>query len=116
MFNCTCENVDVGSYSNQIWVHAPAHMPKSNGYCLDACVAEEVMGLWMLGIKTTGCCCGHGKLPPYIGVEFEEIPKMKKMGYQVRYNHNRPGDEDSFIPMGKEHPLAIIRNLKQKVV
>ncbi|MEZ2446078.1 hypothetical protein AB6805_30390 [Chitinophaga sp. RCC_12] len=78
-------------------------MPKENGYCLDQCIAEEVMLLWQLGITTTGCCCGHGSAPPFIGVADEDIPRMKAMGYQVRFNPSRPGDEDGFTPMGTEY-------------
>jgi hypothetical protein len=88
-------------------------MPKINGYCLDRCIAEEVMALWTLGITTTGCCCGHGKVPPYIGVIDEDIGRMKGMGYVVKPNHNpgRESDQDSFYPMGARHLLTIINNL-----
>lgn len=111
-FKCECKDVEIGSYDNQIWVHAPAHMPKDMGYSLDACVAEEVMALWMLGITTTGCCCGHGKVYPYIGVSFEDIPRMKELGYTVQPNLSRPNgqnDEDSFVPMGKEYAQNLNR-------
>ena len=100
---CRCNNVQMGSYGNQLWVHPPAHMPKDNGYCLDRCIAEEVMQLWMKGIITTGCCCGHGKVAPFIGVATEDIPKMKEMGYQVAPNSCRTGGEDSFTPTGHNH-------------
>ena len=98
--NCSCNDVEVGSYTNQIWVHPPAHMPKSNGYCLDLCIAEEVMGLWMKDITTTGCCCGHNKQSGFIGVIDIDIPKMKLLGYQVARNTCRPNDHDSFYPRG----------------
>lgn len=97
---CRCYNIEMGSYGNQIWVHAPDHMPKENGYCLDRCVAEEVMQLWMKGITTTGCCCGHQTEHAYIGVIDPDIPKMKEMGYKVAPNKSRPGAEDSFYPQG----------------
>lgn len=93
----------MGSYGNQIWVHAPAHMPKSNGYCLDRCVAEEVMQLWLLGITTTGCCCGHGKADPYIGVVDDDIGTMRMMDYENCPNASRPGAEDSFYPTGRKN-------------
>lgn len=86
-------------------------MAKDNGYCLDRCIAEEVMMLWILGITTTGCCCGHGKVPPYIGVIDSDIPRMKAYGYSVSFNHMRPDDEDSFTPMGAEHAMSKI-NIK----
>lgn len=109
MFKCTCNNIEVGTYDNQIFVHAPAHMPKNNGYCLDRCISEEVMILWQLGITTTGCCCGHGKVPPFIGVTDKDISIMKGWGYQVQKNDSRSSAEDSFRPMGKEYALSILQ-------
>lgn len=73
--------------------------------CFDACLAKELFLLWDKGIETTGCCCGkHSNCKPdmsYIGVENKYISKMKKLGYKVRFNSCRPGDEDSFIPKTK---------------
>jgi hypothetical protein len=97
---CRCESVQIGSYGNQLWVHPPSHMPKDNGYCLDRCIAEEVMQLWMKKITTTGCCCGHGKVAAFIGVIDSDIPKMKELGYKVAPNEGRAKDEDSFYAKG----------------
>lgn len=107
MHKCTCDNVGFGTYANTIHVHAPAHMPKDNGYILDRCIAEEVMILWILGITTTGCCCGHQIQDGYIGVIDDDIPRMKQWGYTVHPNSVRPGAEDSFNPMGKDHVQRI---------
>lgn len=65
---------------------------------IDKCLLPEIISLWEMGIKTTGCCCGHGKQPPFIGVIEADIQKMKDLGYKVQFNSCRPGDEDSFIP------------------
>ena len=27
---------------------------------IDKCLLHEITHLWEIGIKTTGCCCGHG--------------------------------------------------------
>lgn len=80
-------------------------MPKDNGYCLDRCIAEEVMQLWMKGIVTTGSCCGHNKVPGYIGVDEKDIDKMKELGYVVLPNSLDASREDSFVP----------KSIKQKV-
>lgn len=66
--------------------------------CIDKCLLPEILTLWEMGIKTTGCCCGHGKGKPFIGVDFDDIQKMKDLGYEVFHNECRPNDEDSFIP------------------
>lgn len=104
---CGCINVEIGSYDNQVMItDLPPHMAKykakdggdPNSICIDACLEKEIRSLWTSGITTTGCCCGHNKAEPYIGVIFSDIPKMKALGYTVKYNNCRPYDEDSFIP------------------
>lgn len=65
---------------------------------IDKCLLPEILQLWEMGIKTTGCCCGHGKIEPFIGVDFDDIQKMKDLGYKVYHNECRPDDEDSFVP------------------
>lgn len=95
-----CEHAEMGSYTGQVQLIAPPHMKRKDGkgICIDICLALEVSRLWMKGITTTGCCCGHGYQPPYIGVTDRDIPAMKEMGYSVAHNPHRPDSEDSFIP------------------
>jgi hypothetical protein len=66
---------------------------------IDKCLLPEILKLWEMGIKTTGCCCGHGRAVPFIGVTFDDIDKMKALGYIVWHNSCRPNDEDSFIAL-----------------
>ena len=93
---CNCNNIEIGSYDRQIWLHAPNHIPKENGYCIDLCIAQEITYLWMQGIKTHGCCCGHNKINGFIGVEEEFISKMKELGYDE--TNNQYGDSGYFKP------------------
>jgi hypothetical protein len=102
---CNCKNIKIGSYENQIVLTMPKKLVKERNvtrpiHGIDTCLSEEIKNLWNEGILTTGCCCGHNikGVIPYIGVEFEDIPKMKKLGYKVKFNNLRPNDEDSFIP------------------
>lgn len=76
----------------------PAAPKFSKTVCIDKCLLPEVLRLWEMGIKTTGCCCGHDRQPPFIGVLPEYIETMKALGYAVLPNSCRPGDEDSFVP------------------
>lgn len=77
----------------------PDRKPFSKMIAVDKCLLPEILSLWEMGIKTTGCCCGHGRHDKaFIGVKSEYIPRMKKLGYCVFENRCRPGDEDSFIP------------------
>ena len=73
---------------------------------VDACLADEIEFLWRKGIRTAGCCCGHGIWLGFIEVFEEDIPKMEQMGY-VHYIY---GDEfggverkDAFIPKSYGH-------------
>ena len=86
-------------YTNQVVLDFPYGVTRKQ-VCVDRCLADEVQGLWDLGIVTTGCCCGHHDWYEmrYIGVRDEHIPAMKALGYAVQYNPMRPGDEDSFVP------------------
>lgn len=81
--------------------NAPGRKIKKN-ISIDPCLINEVKSLWSKGIRTTGCCCGHGKKHiGYIGVVEEDIPKMKKLGYEKRINELDLNREDSFIPKTK---------------
>lgn len=97
---CRCVRVDIQAYQGQVQLARPTHMPDATRptICVDGCLAVEITALWREGIVTTGCCCGHGKGRPFIGVAFADIPRMKAWGYQVQDNPCRPGDEDSFWP------------------
>ncbi|KZC97193.1 hypothetical protein [Thalassospira xiamenensis] len=106
---CDCpKHVRVGTYENQVTFDVPAHMAEyrarriaaglSGLICIDRCLVDEVLALWMAGIRTNGSCCGHNHVPPIISVFPEYIPAMKAMGYQVQFNPSRPYAEDGFIP------------------
>ena len=78
---------------------------------IDKCLLPEILQLWEQGIKTTGCCCGHGNTNmAYIGVIFEDINRMKSMGYTVALNPCRPNDEDSFYPKTVLNYKGVIHN------
>lgn len=91
---CKCVNVEVGSYANQIELPAPKHLiewaEKVNfslggsrkTVCVDRCLEREIKSLWAMGIITTGCCCGHGRVTPYIGVIEKDSKRMIALGYK----------------------------------
>lgn len=96
---CNCIGIEIGSYGNQVELQRPAHMPNgSETICIDKCLKEEIIYLWSLGITTTGCCCGHNKISPYIGVDDKDIKTMKELGYDVHPNNLYPERHDSFTP------------------
>ena len=69
---------------------------KNDGISVDDCLADEIEGLWGVGVRTTGCCCGHGKTSGSIGVEKVDIPTMIKLGYKPLN-----GKVDMFSPKSK---------------
>lgn len=75
---------------------------------VDACLANEILELWSKGIRTTGCCCGHGSedVMSFISVLDEDIEKMEKLGYQhrlVKYIDSDNFRNDFFIPKSTKH-------------
>lgn len=105
-----CKDVEYGTYNCSYVIKLPykckfewedSYALKEKYVSIDKCLLTEIISLWENGIKTTGCCCGHGKNEPFIGVLPEYIPTMKQLGYQVQNNPCRPNDKDSFIPKTK---------------
>lgn len=100
-----CADIGLGTYNCSYNIMPPFRCGFGNEFkyvAVDKCLIKEIIDLWEQGIRTTGCCCGHGEKEfAYIGVVFEDIPKMKQLGYEVFFNKERPNDEDSFIPKTK---------------
>lgn len=38
-------------------------------FAIDACIVDAVKALWAAGIRTIGCCCGHGSKHAVISFE-----------------------------------------------
>lgn len=94
-----CEEIEIGTYACCYSIKLPWDVKEGMQYAsVDKCLLPEVISLWEQGIKTTGCCCGHGKKIPYIGVRPEFIKQMISLGYDVQFNPCRPGDNDTFFP------------------
>lgn len=73
---------------------------------IDECIADEIEDLWSKGIKTTGCCCGHGFALGFIEVTDNCIEDMEKLGYvHYIYPNNCGGVErkDAFVPKTYGH-------------
>lgn len=94
-----CKDIEFGTGDCAYNIHLPWLVDgKAKMVNIDKCLLPEIIHLWELGIKTTGCCCGHGKEEPFIGVAFEDIDRMLELGYKVCPNKYRPRDRDSFYP------------------
>ena len=103
-----CEDVEFGTYKCTYDIYLPWKVKfkweseeerKPKCVSIDKCLLPEILKLWELGIKTTGCCCGHGDPDKaFIGVKEEYIEQMINMGYEVYYNSCRLDTRDSFVP------------------
>ncbi len=75
-----CVNSFVQEYQCQVLL--------TNKICCDRCLADEILKLNNIGIKTIGSCCGrHVNTPAdanaYIQVENGYVGKMVELGYEI---------------------------------
>ena len=57
------------------------------GVSLDRCLANQIISLWNAGIKTYGCCCGHGENAGWINVAPEDFEKAIELGWKEHDLH-----------------------------
>ena len=73
----------VKTYANQVL------MPiKGKVRCIDYCIHKIVAALNAGNVITTDCCCGHGKMPGYIGLEDGRILAIFANRDEARMNDN----------------------------
>ena len=70
-----CRNVGFGTYD--------CYEATKYGVDVDSCLVGEINRLNNQGIKTIGCCCGHGLRGGYIQVTPTDVDKMLEMGYEA---------------------------------
>ena len=86
---CNCVNIKAQTYDNATAINKP--FGRGNVVSIDNCILGEIKSLWSKGIKTTGCCCGHNYLLPFIGVEQEHYNTMRSLGYhEIKDNQFTP--------------------------
>lgn len=86
-----CKNVPFGSYCYY------EKIPELD-ICVDKCLVEEIKSLNHQGIKTIGCCCGHGKLDAYIQVSKNSVKQMYELGYIKKPLNKHGNGKWCFIP------------------
>lgn len=64
----------------------------------DKCLASEIRMLNDMGIRTIGCCCGHGTDTGYIQVDPRYIGDMKRIGYVEREPDVHGNGRWCFVP------------------
>ena len=65
------------------------------GISMDRCLAGQIIDLWEAGIRTYGCCCGHGKYKGWINTGPEDFEKAIALGYKHYIYENAPDRKDT---------------------
>lgn len=65
---------------------------------VDGCLVGEINRLNNEGVKTIGCCCGHGRRQGYIQVAPDSVAEMLKREYQQIEVDNYGNGEWCFKP------------------
>lgn len=94
---CNCTTTKIGDYSGTVCLKPPNWSSK-DVVAIDACIVDEILSLWSLGVITLGSCCGHNQLDGMINVSDESIGKMLELGYETYPNpvHSLYGKEYTF--------------------
>ena len=71
-----------GSHEHTVAVKTPTWLYETKTeVMIDRCVVDEIKNLWSLGIRTYGCCCGHGEHVAMVNVHPDDAQKMLEMDY-----------------------------------
>lgn len=62
--------------------------PRENSVLVDSCIAYEIQQLNDMGVKTLGCCCGHGNALPQCLIDATSISKCINLGYKIQEYSN----------------------------
>ena len=75
MAGCNCQSYnkpewggDAGEVPIRCDVDPLVPIDKRRVICVDACIVDQIKALWAKGIETGGCCCGHNKDDPNVGL------------------------------------------------
>jgi len=65
------------------------------GISVDRCMAGQIISLWKAGIRTYGCCCGHGEYDGWINVAREDFTKAMELGWKQYHYEDEPDRKDT---------------------
>ena len=74
---------------------------------VDRCLVPELQSLWLRGISTAGCCCGHFEKPGFVQVFPEHEGAMHELGYEPVPPYESP--EGELLGVGCFKPKTNIR-------
>jgi len=83
---------------------------------VDICIGLEIESLIKNGIRTYGCCCGHGKYKPECLVDISCKDKLNNMDYELHEfseGHSKKGVMEIYLKTNVQCELRKV--LKNKV-
>lgn len=92
---CLCSNIEFGDYTNMVVIESG-----NDKIQVDKCLEDEIKFLISKNIKTIASCCGHNITQGFIAVEFADVPKMKRLGYENILNPHDLLANNFFKPKG----------------
>ena len=83
-----CECIDIKPQTKECYAQMAILSPpfRDKKICVDPCLKEEILFLWSKGVITTGCCCGHNILKPFINVDPSSETLMNQLTYTYWIN------------------------------
>lgn len=104
----TCPN-EYGIYQAMVNLEIPPHLKAENGgkytekthVDIDKCLVNEIKHLWDVGIRTYGCCCGHGIDRGMINVDERDANRMVELRYEYEPDIQEGCWKYTFIPKSK---------------
>ena len=84
---------------------AKAGLPE-NGICVDRCMVSRIIDLWKAGIRTYGCCCGHGDISGFINIDEADFEKAMELGWEQYHFEDQPDRKDTIFAK-KSYPCDL---------
>ena len=73
-------------WGEEIIVNLPDHINSDRDertVSIDSCIVDQIQDLWLAGVTTLGCCCGHGKSAPSVIIDSGYSPLETARAFSV---------------------------------
>ena len=73
-----CDHGTMTVVTTPDWFWEERHHPEK-GIAIDSCIADDLAAAWEAGVRTLGCCCGHGdETPSVVLTQDPEQPELAR--------------------------------------
>ena len=74
-----CDHGTMTVVTTPDWFWEERHHPEK-GIAIDSCIADDLAAAWEAGVRTLGCCCGHGdEAPSVVLTQDPEQPELARV-------------------------------------